>query len=445
MSGSRKSAVNNLLSIEFSALLAQRQDALSGVLSKRGANDRVDALTLLCREMLRSSSLCHIAGVLCCYGGTHYVPAPPKDVVAALANVLVDGGVSPLDVRRMGDMPLSVLAEKSHPGQPLLSFPNGVLDCSDMSFRPHSPQLLSTEYLPYPYTPGAECPIWGRFLSEVLPDADVRAVLQEFLGVCYLDRKALSVEKFGIFLGEGANGKSVIRDVLTAAMGEGNVASYDAEQLTRTELQPYLIGKRINFASDMKVSAAFDSALKALASGQDVVGRKIYGEPVTVNCPPIIFSMNALPPFRDCSPAFFRRVLLFEFGVTIPEGRRDASLAARICHSELPGVFAWMMEGRTRMLASGGRFSPCPTMEKAVDALRRRVGGDVRYPAKEWLERSGYSLHPTYEGQPPCEVSQKEIADALGAVSPTAITRELRSYGVQTRRSKELFYKVYKK
>lgn len=420
---------------------------LDAVVKVKGANDRVDALTLYCREILRSSTLCYIGGLMHYYGGRCFLPASPRDVLSALTNTLVDAGVSPLDARRMGDMPLAVIAERSFAPKNLICFSNGVLDLDGGTFHEgFSPDLIVTENLPYPYSPDAVCPLWEKFLGEVLPDAATRRVLQEFAGCCYLDRHRYSIEKFAIFLGEGANGKSVIREVLSDVMGRGNVCGYDAEQLTRTELLPYLIGKRINFASDMKVSAAFDSALKALASGQDVVGRKIYADPVTINCPPIIFSMNALPPFRDTSPAFFRRVLLFEFGVVIPEGRRDTSLASRISASESSGVFRWIMEGASRLMAQGGAFSPCPAMESALNRLQSRTSlSGAKYPVRAWMERNGYSPTPLYEGQLPVVVPQGEIMRGIGGISPTSISRELSGYGVASHRNKEIFYRLYEK
>jgi len=435
-----------MLVSELSSLISSRRAELDDACGVKGQNDRVDALTVFCRGVIRSSSLCLVGGEIHYHDGRLYVPCSRREVLSSLVNVLTDAGVSPTDIRRMSDMPLSVIGERSFVRSGLLAFRNGVLDLVSGSFVPgFDGSMVVTEGLDYGYDPDARCPMWESFLAEVMPDGSERAVLQEFFGMCYADRGALSIEKFAIFLGAGANGKSVIREVVTRAMGVGNVSSFDAEQITRSELLPYLNGKRINFASDMRVSAAFDSALKALASGQDVVGRKIYGEPVVVKAPPIVFSMNRLPPFRDTTDAFFRRVLLFSFDVVVPEERRDASLAARICGSELPGVFNWLMEGCRRLTERGGRFSECRLMDRAVGLIRGSVD-DARFPVKSYLEGRGYSLTPLYEGQPFTLVSQNEINLGLKcSVSRYMITAELRGFGVRTFRSKELFYKLYQK
>ena len=57
---------------ELSGLLASVADDLRGVVGIRGANDRVDALVLLCRGVLRRSSACLIDGEPYVFGGECY-------------------------------------------------------------------------------------------------------------------------------------------------------------------------------------------------------------------------------------------------------------------------------------------------------------------------------------------------------------------------------------
>ncbi len=84
-------------------------------------------------------------------------------------------------------------------------------------------------------------------------------------------------------------------------------------------------------------------------------------------------------------------------------------------------------------------------MDAEIDALRSEVVVASR-PAESYLDRCGYLVRPAFQGQVPVLVSQNEIAAGLcETVSRYAITAELRAAGVQTFRSKELFYKVYPK
>lgn len=435
----------SVLRDELSSLLSDRPEAVAGVVKVKGCNDRVDALTLLCRDVLRASTLCIVDGVVSFFGGEVYESVSRGDVLSALGNLLVDSGVSPTDVRRMGDMPLSVIGEKVFPAPRLLRFTNGVYDLDGGAFtKGCSPGCIVTERMGYAYNPKAACPKWDAFLGEVLPDEKERAVLQEFFGMVFLDRARLSVEKFALMVGQGANGKSVVWDVMRRALGESGVSTLDTAQLRDEKMLPF-VGRRLNFVPDMPRAKDFDSTLKALSSGQEVTARRNYHDPERIKCPPLCFALNELPVFRDDTPAFFRRLLLFRFDVVIPPERQDRALAARICEGDLPGVFNWIIAGRDRLVRQKGAFSPCPRMDGAIESLKAEVGASS-HPAKAYLDGRGFLVRPAFAGQTPVLVSQNEIALGLrDTVSRTQLTRELRAYGIQTFRSKELFYKVYPK
>lgn len=440
-------AAFSAFSRELSGLLSPLSGDASRIRGIKGLNDRVDALTLLVRGVLSSSSLCYIDGEFHVFGGRHYVPLSKSSVLAALANVLTEVGFSPTDIRKMADMPLSVVSRRSFSrSRSMLCFTNAVVvvddALADIPVFPFAPEHIVTEVLPYAYDPFASCPLWDAFLSQVLPDPSVRAVLQEFFGMCYLDRRRLSVEKFLLLIGSGANGKSVIFEVMKAVFGEDNVSTFDSQQLIDEKMVPYVKGRRLNFAPDMRRSSSFDSALKALSSGQDVTGRRIYGEAEKVKCPPLCFAMNETPFFRDTTDAFFRRLIPIRFEVTIPPQRQDRSLVRRIVASDLPGIFNWVVAGRNRLLASGGEFSPCPAIDGYLRDLRRRVE-EMSAPVRRYLSSKGYAVYPSYDGQPTVKVSQREIASAIGDISPTAITRELGRYGIAPHRSREIYYRVY--
>ena len=433
------------LHTELYGLISALADELSDARAMKNANDRVDAITLVVRKALRAGSLCFVDGGLHHFNGNYYAPVDKGLVLAVLGNILVDMGVSPTDVRKMGEMPLSVIVEKSHPRFPfLLCFDNGILDVRGPEFADgFNPRRIVTERLPYTYDPSASCSLWLRFLSEVLPDESERRVLQEFFGMCYIDRSEMSVEKFAILVGGGANGKSVIFEVIKRVVGPDNVSTFDSVQLGKENMIPYVKGKRLNFAPDMRKSSSFDSSLKAIASGQDVTGRRIYGDAEKIKCPPLVFALNEMPRFADTSDAFFRRLLLFSFDVTIPPEKQDRLLVERICQSDLPGIFNWILEGRMRLVRNHGQFSESRRMDNNLTLLRESVSPSSS-PVRHYLASRGLGVYPIYEGQPFTSITQREIVVGLGGqLSPNAVTREMNRYGVSAFRSKELFYRVY--
>jgi putative DNA primase/helicase len=236
---------------------------------------------------------------------------------------------------------------------------------------------------------------------------------------------------------------------MKSVIGKEYVSFLDPSQLMDAKNLIEVDGKRLNFAPDIRKGASFDSALKALSSGQEVTGWEMYKGGKVVKCPPLVFAMNELPRFRDVTSAFFRRILLFSFDVTIPDERQDKSLAARIVRDESAGVFRWMMEGLWRMqerLRQGKReFTYCEKMANNLEALKTRVRNEEN-PVLQYLDNAGWSVEPIYMGQEPEKVRANDLFAAMqGRISMNAIARELTSLHVRKVKTSGVMYYLYRK
>lgn len=440
----------DILKSEFSELLSSDRERLDDITHVRASQQRIDSYTLLLRDVLAKSSLCYLNGELSFFDGRSYVVVSSKDVADVMGNLLIENGVSPSDVRRIGDMPFLVLSERKHRiDHSKVCFENCVLDMQSGNVLSFGTSIHTDYVRPFSYYEDAKCPTWERFLGEVLPDEDEQACLQEFFGMCFLDRDRYSVEKFAMFIGSGSNGKSVVFDVIKSVIGKRYVSFLDPTQLMDAKNLIDVDGKRLNFAPDIRKGASFDSALKALSSGQEVTGWEMYKGGKVIKCPPLVFAMNELPRFRDVTGAFFRRILLFSFDVTIPEERQDKSLAARIVRSESAGVFRWMMEGLWRMqerLREGKReFTYCQKMAENLELLKKRVRNEEN-PVLQYLDNAGWSVEPIWVGQEPEKVRANDLYAAMqGRVSMNAIARELTSLHVKKVRASSVTYYLYRK
>ena len=406
----------------------------------------MDDYTSLLREILVQSSLCYLNDELHFFDGRCYVPIPEKRASSMLGNLLHDNGVGASDIRRIGDMPFLVLEERRHDiDLNKVCFDNCVLDVRSGNVLDFGKDVRTDYVRPFPYHEDARCPMWKRFLNEVMPDEDEQACLQEFFGMCYLDRNLLSVEKFALFVGTGSNGKSVVFDVIKSVIGKDRVSYLSPDQLMNEKQVVSVVGKRLNFAPDIRKGASFDSALKALSSGQDVAGWRLYSGTTVIKCPPLVFALNEMPRFRDVTSAFFRRVMLFSFDVTIPEERQDRGLASKIIENESSGVFRWMMEGLWRLQERRGVFTYCEKMATNLENLKRRVRNEEN-PVLQYLESAGWSVTPVWVGQEITKVSATAIFDGMNhRISKDAITRELTSLGVKRDRGTEVRYFLYRK
>ncbi|MGM9736949.1 MAG: DUF5906 domain-containing protein [Candidatus Cryptobacteroides sp.] len=343
-------------------------------------------------------------------------------------------------------MPFSVIFEKSYRNDPdKVCFQNCVYDIHRNKAFTFDKRHITDYCLPYDWYADATCPKWTAFLEEVLPDSTERACLQEFFGMCYVDRDKFSIEKMALLIGAGSNGKSVIFDVMKNVIGKEWVSFLSPDQLIDNKQLVSVAGKKLNFAPDIKRSAAFDSGLKALSSSQDVQGWRIYEGNVVIKCPPLVFAFNERPRFRDDTDAFFRRLMPFQFDVVIPPERQNKKLAAEICETELPGIFRWVMDGRRRLLKHEGTFTTCIRMEKAVSSMKREVRKYKVSPLLAFLSKIGYDVKPQYSGQEPERVPSSRIFNGLGgSMTKDAITRELTLYHVAKDRGVEVRYFLYR-
>lgn len=251
------------------------------------------------------------------------------------------------------------------------------------------PKWHVVDYHPYPYMPDAKCPLFMRFLDEVLPDKASRDTLQMFLGLGLIQTAdAFDEAKAGprgtiefclILLGSGANGKSVLFNIMCALFGKHHITNVDYDTMT-SDGDEGLRGRAVirsavfNWSSDSsakKFCVKNTEMFKKIVSGEDytfrLLGRDIE---TSKNCPYLIFNMNELPTMSETTRAMIRRLQYVSFDVTIPKYKQDPNLAYKIIKSELPGVFNWVLRGAREVRRRKYCF---PTMDTSLKVKVRSM------------------------------------------------------------------------
>lgn len=260
------------------------------------------------------------------------------------------------------------------PTNELICFKNVSFDINKKKILKHSKDQHVTWALNYDYDPKAKCEKFIKFIDEVLPDTDNQSVLQEYLGLIFIDRKKIKMERILILLGEGANGKSVIYEILQNLIGKTNMAHFQMGDLTKANNREYnvaeLKGKLVNYCSDLDYKDFSGGNAKRLISGEPVQGRKIKQEPMLLDPVPLfIANANELPPTTDHTFGFFRRNLIIPFTVLIPSEKQNRMLAIELSE-ELPGIFNWIMTGRDRLLKNSGYFTESKIITAELERYR---------------------------------------------------------------------------
>lgn len=256
-----------------------------------------------------------------------------------------------------------------------INLTNGTFEITTQNQHLRTPEAADflTHQLPFAYDPDAKAPLFTAFLNRVLPDIDCQYVLAEYMGYVFVSPAKLKLEKALLLYGSGANGKSVVFEVITALLGTDNVGHCSLQSLTDEKgyHRAQLANKLVNYASE--ISGKLESNIfKQLASGEPIEARLPYGQPfILKDYAKLIFNCNELPTDVEHTNAYFRRFMIVPFNVTIPEAEQDKELAAKIIASELSGVFNWILSGLRRLLDQG-RFTDAEAVRQQIDIYKRQ-------------------------------------------------------------------------
>ena len=301
----------------------------------------------------------------------------------------------------------------------LVGFRNGVWDFTDVDnpvYHPFSDQMDVLSLLPYDYDPKAMCPTWESFLSSVLTRSQ-RELLQKFLGLGIVDRKMMArkVESTLWLVGPGANGKSVIFDVVLGVYGRENVSSVGLKALiggngdARARFIGEVVGKIFNYCTEIQADTIGCSAdaFKSLCSGEPQIVKRLYKDVDTAyDIPYLIFNMNQKPVFRNLDDAVMRRLLFIKFKTTVRDVDRNPNLSSELA-AEYSGIRNWMIEGYRKFVADGYRLTPDGESAseeretliengKTVHVFVRDMGYRSTLSAGNWKEKPKVLLSSTF-------------------------------------------------
>lgn len=272
-----------------------------------------------------------------------------------------------------------------------LNMPNFTLELKSngsVVVREHRKQDLFYYCLPYPYDPQADCQLWHRFLDRVLPDAMAQQLLAEYIG--YSLMRSHRFEKMLWLVGPGQNGKSTVLEVLESLFGSENVSNLSLDLLTNDQIMRSAFEhKLLNISSETgdKINA---SVMKRICSGESVTIEQKYVNPhETTSYGKVIMATNEFPRPENTG-AFFRRILILPFQVTISNEEKDIHLADKL-KEELPGILNWVLSSLPGLIKRG-EFTSCESSEKALEEYQME-SDNVRLFYSEMLEPSKTSTH----------------------------------------------------
>lgn len=253
---------------------------------------------------------------------------------------------------------IQVLPEQFDAEAMLLNCANGILDLRTSELRPHSSSALCTKVVPASFDPKAECPLWEKFIRQIMcDDNDLIRFVQTALGYTLTG----SVKEQCLFFmhGDGSNGKSTFIEVIKELMSDyGQKAEFKTfiEQKNdgpRNDLAG-LAGARFVAASESNQQHTLDETFVKEITGGDTVKCRFLHEEYFEYKPQfkIWLASNYKPIIKGTDDGIWRRIKLIPFRAKFEDKDKDLDLPQKLL-AELPGILAWAVRGIERWREKG--------------------------------------------------------------------------------------------
>lgn len=281
--------------------------------------------------------------------------------------------------------PYTVMGLNVKQSEDKINFWNGTLDLKTGNLCKHNWSDYFRYVLPYDYNKNANCPMFMKYLNEVMPEKEAQDVLSEYVG--WLFMPGLKLEKVLYLYGSGCNGKSVFIEIVEALLGKENISHESLSDLCGeygANSRSNLAGKILNTCSDVAPNAFAGDLFKRIASGEPISAKILYKDVTTLTeYPKMMFCLNELPKTNDISNGFYRRFLIAPFNIQISKNKINPNLAKEIITHELPGIMNWVLEGRERLVRNG-KFTDSPVMNKTLEEYKK-MGQKKKKKISLWL------------------------------------------------------------
>lgn len=273
----------------------------------------------------------------------------------------------------VGELPMWMNGKTGTEPKNLLVFNNGILDVAALLegeegyLMPLTPDLFTTNALPFPFDPTATCPQWEAFIESSLGDDPEKiALLQEWMGLCMTPDA--SYERMLFMRGAPASGKGTVLSVIQALVGNAQTATPRFGELAGPHALSPLLGKLVCLIDDARPTAGAhtNQCLEVLLS---IVGRgrlsinpkfkqQIEGTMLTCR---ITIASNTFLSIPDTTGALQRRLLLLEFQRSFASNP-DIHLKDKLA-TETAGIALWALKGLRRLRTTNKFTIPQSSME----------------------------------------------------------------------------------
>ena len=189
---------------------------------------------------------------------------------------------------------------------------NGVLNVRTKELMPYDPTKFMFAKVPITYDPAATCPKIQKFLREVVHEHDA-VLLEEAIG--YMLYKSNPLQTIIVLTGQGANGKSVVINLMQAFIGPKNCINIEPKLLKDRFNMALLHNKLACLSSDISGEKLETlSFIKTIVGGDRITADRKHKSSISFSpYAKFIYSANELPEIMESNRGAFRRWLMIDF------------------------------------------------------------------------------------------------------------------------------------
>lgn len=253
----------------------------------------------------------------------------------------------------------------------IIAMKNGFFNENTFEFYPLTDEnkykYRTTRKINHNYNENANSELLDKTLNGIfLGDKDLEKLFYEMIGYCM--HYTCEFEKVFIFVGEGANGKSTLFNLIYSLFGSNNYTANSLQDLSNNRFRlAGLNNKMVNIDDDTKSSYLADSSiLKKLVSGAIFeVEKKNVNSFNFRNRAKMLFSCNNQTKFGDTSNGLSRRLVIIPLKADF-RNNADQTLGEKLANEEVyETLLINSIEGLKRLMKNR-RFTTTKDIENEI-------------------------------------------------------------------------------
>lgn len=227
-------------------------------------------------------------------------------------------------------------------------------------------------------------PVFDYFLATTLvtkdgkTDPELIQVVKEMMGFYFFPN--LKQDTLFFLSGGGANGKSVLMNIIKTIITKQFYSTLNLDNLTNDKFMlPAIGGKIVNICADDESRYIRSDRFKSLISGEEVHAQRKFQDSFAFKPrTKFLFSTNQTPTFENLNPGLRRRIRIIPFNRTFAPKEQDKTLFSEL-KKEIPMIFAHAMHGVMQLKQNNYEFSHSTAMAEEMVEFENDVSNAMAF------------------------------------------------------------------